>query len=85
MSQTTQKEGKQNGICGIALYVQKDEAKWYIDSGCTKHMTENKRKFITLKKERGGDVSFGDDRTLKFSAKERWPLKEGLKPKMCCM
>ena len=63
LKQFIREESKADDICGIALYAQKDEGKWYIDSGCTKHMTGNKEKFLTLKREKGGDVAFGDDGT----------------------
>ena len=33
-------------ICDLALYAHKDENKWYIDNGCTKHMTRNKISFL---------------------------------------
>ena len=69
LKQFIHEESKVDDICGIALYAQKDEGKWYIDSGCTKHMTGNKEKFLTLKREKGGDVAFGDDGTTKILGK----------------
>ena len=56
-------------ICDLALYAQKDENKWYINNGCTKHMNGNKNKFITLKRNQGFDVSFGDNGTTNFLGK----------------
>ncbi|WCJ26514.1 Retrovirus-related Pol polyprotein from transposon RE1 [Euphorbia peplus] len=33
---------------------------WYIDSGCSRHMTGDEKAFITFVPKRGGKVSFGD-------------------------
>ena len=34
---------------------------WYIDSGCSRHMTGDEKTFITLTRKKGGKVSFGDN------------------------
>ncbi|KAK8944883.1 hypothetical protein KSP39_PZI008049 [Platanthera zijinensis] len=34
---------------------------WYLDSGCSKHMTGNKEKFFSLEMKKGGVVTFGDN------------------------
>jgi hypothetical protein len=46
--------------CLIALKSQDKEYLWYVDSGCSKHMTGNKEKFLNLKKQKG-KVTFGDN------------------------
>ncbi|XP_070019895.1 uncharacterized protein [Nicotiana sylvestris] len=33
---------------------------WYMDSGCSKHMTGNKDQFLSLEDLKGGNVSFGN-------------------------
>ena len=33
--------------------------KWYLDSGCSKHMTGDRSKFSHLQEKDGGMVSFG--------------------------
>ncbi|XP_070024892.1 uncharacterized protein [Nicotiana sylvestris] len=33
---------------------------WYMDSGCSKHVTGNKDQFLSLEDLKGGDVSFGN-------------------------
>jgi len=61
-SQNMEKEILQPERCGIALYVEGQENLWYIDSGCSKHMTGDKEKlqsYSVLEKER--KVSFGND------------------------
>jgi hypothetical protein len=51
----------------IALTTEKckEEDKWYIDSGCSSHMTGDQDKFISLKRK-GGNVAFGDDSSAKI-------------------
>ena len=38
-------------------------SKWYIDSGCSRHMTGDKNKFVNLKAKEGGKVSFGGNQS----------------------
>ena len=38
---------------------------WHLDSGCSKHMTGDSRKFITLKDSKG-KVTFGDNMSSKI-------------------
>ncbi|XP_017969526.1 PREDICTED: uncharacterized protein LOC18612753 [Theobroma cacao] len=39
----------------------KEKQPWYMDSGCSRHMTRNEMLFAQLDKKKGGIVSFGDD------------------------
>jgi hypothetical protein len=50
-----------NEECTLALQAQHRKRGWYVDSGCSKHMTGDKDRFLTLSKERDGLVSFGND------------------------
>ena len=34
---------------------------WYLDSGCSKHMTGDASKFLWIKPSKGGNVVFGDN------------------------
>ena len=43
------------------LSVQRQKGLWYIDSGCSKHMTGDKSKFLSLRKHKSGNVTFGND------------------------
>jgi hypothetical protein len=54
------KEKTSKEECLIALKAQDKEDLWYVDSGCSKHMTGNKDKFLNLKKQKG-KVTFGDN------------------------
>ena len=40
---------------------RKKSSKWYLDSGCSRHMTGNKDLFTSLKEKDGGNVNFGDN------------------------
>ena len=41
-------------------------SKWYIDSGCSRHMTGDRNKFVSLKAKDGGKVSFGGNQSGKI-------------------
>jgi hypothetical protein len=55
--------------CVISLQAQSRKSEWYVDSGCSKHMTGDKDIFVTLKKEKDGSVSFGNDNSTKIIGK----------------
>jgi hypothetical protein len=55
--------------CLISLQAQRRKSDWYVDSGCSKHMTGDKDRFVTLKKERDGSISFGNDNSTKIIGK----------------
>ena len=40
--------------------------KWYLDSGCSRHMTRNQSKFVNFSKKDGGLVTFGDNKKGKI-------------------
>ena len=42
---------------------------WYLDSGCSKHMTGDKSKFLSLEAYDGGTVTFGDNMKGEIIAK----------------
>jgi hypothetical protein len=52
--------------CSLSLQAQHKKSGWYVDNGCSKHMTGDKNMFLTLKKERDGSVSFGNDNSTKI-------------------
>jgi hypothetical protein len=63
--------------CGLALYAQNEGNQWYIDSGCSKHMTGDQTKFLTLKEEKGGRVTFGDNGSARIVGKGIVSLDNG--------
>jgi hypothetical protein len=58
-----------NEECIIALTTKQKKRGWYVDSGCSKHMTCDRDKFITLQNGRDGSVSFGNDDSAKIIRK----------------
>jgi hypothetical protein len=58
-----------NEECTISLQDKQKKRGWYVDSGCSKHMTSDRDKFLTLRKERDGSVSFEDDDSAKIIGK----------------
>jgi hypothetical protein len=51
------------------LYSKYKIGQWYVDSGCSKHMTGTLNKILILKKEKKGKVTFGDDVSAKILGK----------------
>ncbi|GKE37415.1 hypothetical protein Tco_1460820, partial [Tanacetum coccineum] len=45
----------------ICLGVDLEPDKWIKDSGCSKHMTDNRKLFSTYKAYNGGNVIFGSN------------------------
>ena len=39
----------------------KSKSQWYLDSGCSRHMTGDKDQFTSLKTKDGGSITFGDN------------------------
>jgi hypothetical protein len=60
------KDQYSNEECTIALQAKHNKRGWSVDSGCSKHMTSDRDKFLTLRKERDGSISFGNDDSTKF-------------------
>jgi hypothetical protein len=58
-----------NEECTVALQAKQKKHGWYVDSGCSKHMTCDIDKFLTLRKERDGSVSFENDDSSKIIGK----------------
>ena len=66
--------------CGIASYVEGQENQWYIDSGCSKHMTGDKEKLQSYSAlEKGKKFSFGNDTPVVIKGKGIVQLKEKVK------
>jgi hypothetical protein len=58
-----------NEECIVILQDKWKKHGWYVDSGCSKHMTDDRDKFLTLRKERDGSVSFRNDDLAKIIGK----------------
>jgi hypothetical protein len=68
---------KEDDKCGLVLSAQKKKNPWYIDSGCSKHMTGDKSKFLTLSENKSGNVTFGNDAPGKIKGKGMVSLSNG--------
>jgi hypothetical protein len=58
-----------NEECTLSLQAKKKKPGWYVDSGCSKHMIGDRDRFLTLRKERDGSVSFRNDDSTKIIGK----------------
>jgi hypothetical protein len=58
-----------NEECTVSLQDKQKKSGWYVDSGCSKHVKGDRDKFLTLRKERDGSVSFGNDDSSKIIGK----------------
>jgi hypothetical protein len=65
--------------CGLALSSQRQKDSWYIDNGCSSHMTADKSKFVSLKENKSGSVTFGNDAPGKTRGKGLVSLSSGIR------
>jgi hypothetical protein len=68
---------KESDKCGLVLSTQRKMNPWYIDSGCSKHMTGDKGKFLSLSESKSGNVTFGNDAPRKIKGKGMVSLSNG--------
>jgi hypothetical protein len=66
-----------NNKCGLVLSAQRQKYSRYIDNGCSSHMTSDKSKFLSLKENKLGSVTFGNDAPRKISGKGLVSLSNG--------
>ena len=50
-------------------YKVMDTCLWYLDSGCSRHMTGNRSFFKVFESKKGGNVTFGDGRKSQIKGK----------------
>jgi hypothetical protein len=60
---------KESDKCGLVLSAQRKMNPWYINSGCSKHMTGDKGKFLSLSESKSGNVTFENDAPGKIKGK----------------
>jgi len=48
------------------LKAKEKQKSWYLDSGCSRHMTGEKSMFLTLTMKEGGNVKFGGNKSGKI-------------------
>jgi len=68
---------KESHQCDLVLSVQKQKNPWYIDSGCSKHMSGDKEKFISLPEHKSGNVTYGNDAPGRIRGKGMVSFKNG--------
>jgi hypothetical protein len=68
---------KVDNKCGLALSAQNKRNPWYIDSGCSRHMTGDRSQFLTLSDSKLGNVTFGNDAPGKVKGKGIVSLSNG--------
>ena len=76
MSKRKQEESKKEW-CGLAMYARDKGTQWYIDSGCSKHVTVYHNKFLVWEEEKGGNVTFGDNAFARILGKGTVSLDVG--------
>jgi hypothetical protein len=70
-----ERQTKENKIeCKVALYSKDKRIQWYVDSGCSMHMTRDQDKFLSLKRKEKGRVTFGDNVHAKILGKGTFSL-----------
>ena len=60
-----------------STFSSKTKDPWYIDSGCSKHMTGDKDKFLSISRSKTGNVTFGNDEWGKIKGKWMVSLSNG--------
>ena len=68
---------KEDNKCGLVLSFHKQKGPWYIDSGCSKHVSGDKSKFLSLSENKSGNVTFGNDAPRKIKGKGMVRLSNG--------
>ena len=58
-----------NEECTLSLQAKHKKRGWYVNNGCSKHVTCDEYMFLTLRKERDGSVSFGNDDSARMTGK----------------
>ena len=60
-----------------AFHAQNKGNQWCTDSGLWSHMKRDQTKFLTLKEENKGNVTFGDNTTTRIDGKGTLSLDSG--------
>lgn len=64
-------------IVQTTLLAHNEKDIWYVDGGCSRHMTRYETKFLTLKKYASGKVRFGGNTSAKVVGKSTLMLSDG--------
>jgi hypothetical protein len=58
-----------NEECTLSLQDKHKKHGWYVDNGCSKNMTCDEDRFLTLRNERDGSIFFGNDDSTRIIGK----------------
>ena len=65
--------------CSIVLCATEKQNIWHMDNGCSKNMTRYPNKFISLKQDKKGKVTFGANLSSKIIGKGTMALRDKMK------
>ena len=68
---------KENNKCVLVLSVKREKAPWYIDSGCSKHMSGDKSMILSQSENKSRNASFGNDAPEKIKGNRMVGLSNG--------
>ena len=74
-------KNKDDMECSLALCATEKLNIWHVDSGYSKHLTGDPNKFISLKINQKGKVTFGDNLSSKIIGKGTMALRDKMKAK----
>ena len=60
----------------IALCEMENQNIWHIDNGCSKHMSGDTNKFMSLRRDKKGKVTFGDNISSKIIGKATVAIRD---------
>ena len=63
----------------LALCATEKQNLWHVDNGCSKQMTGNQTKLLTLKRKQKGKVTFGDNLLSKIIGKGTMVIRDKIK------
>ena len=67
---------KEDMESSISLCATEEKNLWHVDSRCSKHMTWDPNNFISLKRNKKGKVTFGDNLSFKIIGKGTMALRD---------
>jgi hypothetical protein len=72
-----EKEKEESILLQTVFHAQNKQNRWYVNSGCSRHMIGDKNTFFTLKEVNEGNVKFGDNYIARIFKKGTLILDDG--------
>ncbi|KAA8541944.1 hypothetical protein F0562_023096 [Nyssa sinensis] len=82
VSFTEEKEGEGNLFFACQAVTETKNDVWFLDSGCSNHMTSNKSIFLDMDASINSQVKMGNEHLFKLKAKPHLELKQRRVPKV---